>query len=597
MNRIVFALLLALGFVVVACDDRATNSITPPAGIPKSPTQFIAFGSSTTTITLAWTAVKDSTGYSLERKAAGTDAFVSVAQVDGQTTSLLDQNLSGNLIYTYRIQALNAQGASPAVEQQAKTNDDEAMQTQNESPIGQPEQQLVGAHGGMVSSLDGQITIQIPSGSVPDGTQITLQGFTNPVEGNPAPGIEVSSSAPFTQPINVSFHYGDEDASDPKNLAMALQEPDGTWIARPYSLDEAARTITLAVPPTSLSQTGISAKAAPRTSVKVLPLRSTFVTPRTANLTLNKTLQLSAYGAFSDYPCDIPGFENQILCTGIGLLIDANSLLRPVNRAIKPLQNKLSGWERYWTVNLKEGGNSEVGTVVTNGAFGAVYTAPDKKPSSNPVEVRFHSIKVSGTSREAAQPVPAKITIKENSDWVTTYFKPVTDNENPRPGEFSYTATMNELRFVFGSSIGNKTLWYDPQGSFTVTSQSGPEDSAGCTTRLEPASITVPLTNDDRGYLTITDPNDPSLSTTPGDYEAIVFGHWTASVIRDGAKCQGRYRNDNVPFGMYFLMTGTEGVGKVTPKITVLSGQNIHSEPGQSDVTWAWSMTSKEPKK
>jgi hypothetical protein len=318
----------------------------------------------------------------------------------------------------------------------------------------------------------------------------------------------------------------------------------------------------------------------------VVKFGENYLVPSSATLKVGQTQVFTPYSRvvqidFASCPLPAPDDDLTPLCS------------KTVTKSY-PYTNDKNDFVRLWTVNDILKGNSSVGKITPNNPSGATFTAPDQSPSPNTVKVGFISYPT-----ELTQLVILKANVKiinENPDWLTTYFKPITINENPPPGQYSYTATMNELRFVFGSRSDDKTLFYDPQGSFTITSQSGPEDGGGCTTRLEPGSITVPLTNDDRGYLTITDPNDPSLSTTPGNYEAIVFGYWTASVIRDGAKCQGKYRNDNVSFGMYFLMTGTAGVGKVTPKISVLSGQNIHSEPGQPDFTWAWSMTSQEPK-
>lgn len=530
--------LLLVPFLMAAkCNQTPVPPVPPPpappsGGVPNAPAQFIAFGSSTTTITLAWTAVKDATGYSLERKAGGTDAFVPVAQVDSQTTSLLDQNLNGNVIYTYRIHALNAQGASPATEQLAKTNADEPLRTQNEPPVGQPIQQVVGAQGGTISGLGGQITVRIPPGGVPDGTQITVQAFTNPVEENPAPGIEVSSSAPFAQPISVSFQYGDEDASNPKNLAMALQEPDGTWIARPYNLDEVARTITLTVPLTTLSQAGISAQAAPRKSAKVLPLKSTFIKPGKASVKPKGTLSLSAFGVFSDYPCDVPGLENQLVCTAVVLFINPNEAVRPVNREIKKLENNLPGWERYWTVNLKEPGNAEVGTVVKNGKFGAKYTAPNEKPSPDTVEVRFHSIKVSGSGRDAALPIPAKIKIAET---VQTYTGPL--KFNGFSGLLTWSGQGN-LTWTLIENLPDDLNKYEVSGSVQATT-THPD--------CDPASASVPV----QGTMIVFD------SVRGGAGDPFASKYWftllPSSTVTVNTQCGSPRRSRQV--AMYFSPT------------------------------------------
>jgi hypothetical protein len=399
--------------VLVACLTMPDSNPPPPVnGVPKAPEQFAAFGSSTSTITLAWSPVKGATGYVLERKVDSMGTFVPFANVGSQVSSLLDQNLSQAITYSYRIQAFNNLGTSPIVEQKATTNTDEALKTQNELPIDQPVQQVINRQGGTVSSIDGQTTAYFSSEGVPDGTQITLQAFANPVENNPRPGLEISSSAPFAKPISVSFKYGEEDVLDAKNLVMALQELDGSWVVRPSTLDEEARTITLTISPDAPPVAGVSAKGTPRgkTKAKVLRLKSTWIVPKSATVEVKKKIELIAYGLFSDYPCDVPGLDNQVFCSMIGLLVNPQEMVRPILREVKKLENYLSGWERIWTVELKIGGGAAVGTIVKNGKFGAIYTAPDNKPSPNPVKVRFTSVKVTG-NRYSATPIPADITV------------------------------------------------------------------------------------------------------------------------------------------------------------------------------------------
>ena len=204
----------------------------------------------------------------------------------------------------------------------------------------------------------------------------------------------------------MSFQYSEEDVLDAKNLVLAVQEADGSWVVRPFTLDEAMQTISVKIFNEAQSQTGVSTKTGPNRKTKILRLKSTWIEPKNPHVTVGKTVELTAYGLFSDYPCDVPGLSDQVFCSAIGLLIDPHEMVRPVLREVKKLPNNLKGWERDWTVELKIGGSVVVGTIAKHSNFGAVYTAPDKPPSTNPVAVRFTSVKVSGNDRYAAIPIP-----------------------------------------------------------------------------------------------------------------------------------------------------------------------------------------------
>lgn len=256
------------------------------------PEQFAAFGSSTTTITLAWSPVQNAIGYALERKSNSTAPFMPFARVDAQTTSLLDQNLTAGIDYLYRLQTFNNLGVSSSIEQHAITSADEALKTQNEMSVGQPIQKVIDSLGGTVSTADGQTLVRFPSGGVSEGTQITLQSFANPVQNNPYLGLEISSSASLSKPVIVSFQYGEQDALDAKNLVLVVQEADGSWVARPSTLDETARTISIKISDETQFPTGISTKTGPNRKTKILPLKSTWIEPKNPHVAVHKTVEL-----------------------------------------------------------------------------------------------------------------------------------------------------------------------------------------------------------------------------------------------------------------------------------------------------------------
>lgn len=102
--------LVFLILALIGCAPPGNNN--PGTDPPPNPSNFKAT-STTSSINLSWDAVASASSYSLERSEDGT-AFISVAS--GANTAFTDTNISGNNSYTYRLKALNANGASPGVD-------------------------------------------------------------------------------------------------------------------------------------------------------------------------------------------------------------------------------------------------------------------------------------------------------------------------------------------------------------------------------------------------------------------------------------------------------------------------------------------------
>lgn len=111
MKRMVLPIVLALGFI--GCNPGTPNPNNPPA----NPSSFNLTAISSTSINLAWSAVANATGYTLERKTTGAYG----APIPLTTTNYTDAGLSADTTYTYRIKAANAKGSSSGVEKTTKT--------------------------------------------------------------------------------------------------------------------------------------------------------------------------------------------------------------------------------------------------------------------------------------------------------------------------------------------------------------------------------------------------------------------------------------------------------------------------------------------
>lgn len=85
------------------------STSTPPT--LATPTGLVATATSTTSVTVTWNAVPSATSYQVERS-SNNGAFVLTATVFG--TSLVQNNLTPNTTYLYRVRALGAGGATSA---------------------------------------------------------------------------------------------------------------------------------------------------------------------------------------------------------------------------------------------------------------------------------------------------------------------------------------------------------------------------------------------------------------------------------------------------------------------------------------------------
>lgn len=92
----------------------------------------------------------------------------------------------------------------------------------------------IGAGGGVLTSTDGRLSIQVPAGAFTENQQVKIQAITdeNPLGKEKAYRIE-PHDVEFQQPVTLVFHYEDEDhaLSMPEALAIAYQDENRIWQA------------------------------------------------------------------------------------------------------------------------------------------------------------------------------------------------------------------------------------------------------------------------------------------------------------------------------------------------------------------------------
>ena len=385
------SLLLPLALVACGTDDATTDPTEPP---------LLAFGSSTSTITLAWS-LPSAAGFTLERKSGAGD-YAPLATLPAEAAGYLDTGLAAG-VYTYRLRVTG--DAGPGLERSASPSDEVALVTADEPLQGEPVQAVVGAAGGSLT-VDGAMVTFAP-GSVPDGTGVALQRFVSPMGGDP--GVEVAVDA-LAGPLQIAFPYGADD--EPGNLSIVRKQVDGTWVAQPFELDPVGRTLTLAVTPDAAAAKRPAASGA---RVRALVLRARAIEPRRAVVPPGATITLIAYAFFSDFVCDRGDLASSVGCQMIALALDPRQLLRPVRQSRVTYANVVAGYERDWLVQGVFGGDPSVGRIVPR-PIGADYLAPAVRPGTNPVDVTFTSVRVDGATRTPEPPLHASITIA-NPRW------------------------------------------------------------------------------------------------------------------------------------------------------------------------------------
>lgn len=100
------------------------------------------------------------------------------------------------------------------------------------TPLGQQVSKTIGAAGGAVSSIDGNVAITIPPGALANDQQITIQKVSKT---NEAMHCDVYRLGPhhisFQKPITITMRYFDDSIKNtvPELTGLVYQDQDGKW--------------------------------------------------------------------------------------------------------------------------------------------------------------------------------------------------------------------------------------------------------------------------------------------------------------------------------------------------------------------------------
>ncbi len=278
---------------------------------------------------------------------------------------------------------------------------------------------------GSLKSSDGMVELIIPAGAVAKKTVISIQPITNLIpNGNGHAYRMEPSGIQFKKPLQLIFHYDEEEIKDSMQLLLgiAMQDDKGQWYSlNKFTVDTVAKTISGNINHFSVWATFSELK----------------LMPDEKRVKVNSQVVLFISGV-SRSEKEVEGDE-----------------LSPLNHWKAPVKG-------VWRVNNIIKGNAKVGvlysgvrdeTTFTNIAINQ-YTAPAKLPDQNPVAV---SVDLSGAS----------IMFKINNRSVT--FKKLRLVSNFLIYDDAYEVTMvSEIQDPgVGTNLGAVT--YRDTGSFVVT--------------------------------------------------------------------------------------------------------------------------------
>lgn len=349
--------------------------------------------------------------------------------------------------------------------------------TEQGTPSGEAVQATLGPAGGSLASADATFTLTVPPGALTTSTVVSIQPISNHAPGGLGAALRLTPEGQtFDSPVTLTFHYAEADLAGTalEALGVAYQDEQGRWRSlNAVARDAEARTLTVTT--THFSDWS---------RVSGFQLR-----PPMGAVDLERQLMLEV-----DF-CQTQQVTDELYT--LLAACEANELF-PVTR---------------WSVNGISGGNQSVGSVDEVAPGAAVYTAPARKPASNPVAVSAET--TVGRTRIV---LVANINVGKPSKWVGTVKTEFTDDE---PGVSSLSMqTFAEVTFTWEDAASE----YVPAG--TVTFDYLLRDLAnGCRTVAHASALIGP--QDGKLSIMGTEVDGQYLYVGSGLVPQTVNGTWT----------------------------------------------------------------------
>jgi hypothetical protein len=228
------------------------------------------------------------------------------------------------------------------------------------TPVGTPTGTLVtntiGPAGGVISSADGSLSVNVPAGAVLADTSFGLEPITNTAWSGLGSGFRLTpSGATFLKPVTLRFKPSATDLKGASlgQLGIAFQNPQGVWEVLEDAFFDAA------------SQS-LSATTTHFTDFATFPYVE--LRPASSLLKVKNPLILELYECVQRARPSDPKKTTVVKCQSSR----ANA------------EEGVSGGYRIksWVVNGVTNGNATVGVISKADAYSGTYTAPAKIPSS-----------------------------------------------------------------------------------------------------------------------------------------------------------------------------------------------------------------------
>jgi hypothetical protein len=282
-------------------------------------------------------------------------------------------------------------------------------------PNGAKTEMKIGKEGGSLRSSDGKLQLVIPRGAIAKKTGFSILPITNMAPNGNGKAYRLEPSGiKFEEPVQLIFHYSDEELADSTQLLLgiAMQDNSGQWYGlRKFVADTFAKTISGNISHFSDWSTFESIKLYP--SYKRLKVKKT----------LDLTIDL------------VSGEEEEL------------SMLN--SDELSPLTKMKIPWTVTFKANEIINGNAAVGRIAVHSKVFTTYKAPDLVPAKNPVAV---TAELKGISYKYRGTVFRDLTLVSN---ILVY-----DN--------AYEVTMvSSISSTAGSVLGMVT--YKDTGSFVVS--------------------------------------------------------------------------------------------------------------------------------
>jgi hypothetical protein len=230
----------------------------------------------------------------------------------------------------------------------------------------------IGATGGAVKSADGKLTVIIPDGALQSTTTITIQPITNEGPMGLGSGYRLQPEGTiFSKPVKLEFHYDPQllDGTPTDFLWIITQTGNGSWNALLNSVvDPEAGTVS--VETNHFSDWALG---------RFIELS---LSPSASTVLKGKSIELRVTGFSRDKEMS----EDEDLAPLIPLTGDAE-VLTPLT-PIPPVESRLMDFRiKRWTLNGTAAPVSNSNGSLSASKNSGTYTAPNQKPSVNPVAI------------------------------------------------------------------------------------------------------------------------------------------------------------------------------------------------------------------